>query len=89
MMKISEIKTTTVRIETENGAKIMRKPVGTYITMEAPNMAVPDDGLSSGDFAADWQSFWKNFFRKPERKMSIQMGMRYSVLISRAWEPSW
>lgn len=39
-----EIKTTTVRIETEKGAKTMGKPVGTYITMEAPNMAVPDEG---------------------------------------------
>jgi spore protease len=39
-----EIYTTVVRIETENGAKVMGKPVGTYITMEAPNMAVPDEG---------------------------------------------
>lgn len=38
-----EIKVTTVRITTENGAKVMGKPVGTYITMEAPNMAVPDE----------------------------------------------
>lgn len=38
-----EIKVTTVKIETENGAKVMKKPVGTYITMEAPNMAVPDE----------------------------------------------
>lgn len=38
-----EIRITTVKIETENGAKIMKKPVGTYITMEAPNMAVPDE----------------------------------------------
>ncbi len=34
----TEIQVTTVKILTENGAKIMRKPVGTYITMEAPNM---------------------------------------------------
>ena len=40
--KEQEIKTTTVVIETENGAKTMGKPVGTYITMEAPNMSVPD-----------------------------------------------
>ena len=39
-----EIRTTTVKIETENGAKTMGKPVGTYITMEAPNMTVPDEG---------------------------------------------
>ena len=31
--KEQEIKTTTVVIETENGAKTMGKPVGTYITM--------------------------------------------------------
>lgn len=38
-----EIRTTTVIIETENGAKTMGKPVGTYITMEAPNMSIPDE----------------------------------------------
>lgn len=39
-----EIKITTVRIETENGAKSMGKPVGTYLTLEAPNMAAADEG---------------------------------------------
>lgn len=39
-----EIRTTMVKIKTENGAKTMGKPVGTYITMEAPNLAVPDEG---------------------------------------------
>ena len=39
-----EIKITTVRIETENGAKAMGKPVGTYLTLEAPNMAAADEG---------------------------------------------
>lgn len=39
-----EIKITTVRIETENGAKTMGKPVGTYLTLEAPNMAASDEG---------------------------------------------
>jgi len=38
-----EIQITTVRILTENGAKAMRKPVGTYITIEAPNMTAPDE----------------------------------------------
>ena len=40
----NEIRITTVRIETENGAKVMGKPVGSYITIEAPEMAVPDEG---------------------------------------------
>lgn len=38
-----EIKITKVLIETENGAKAMGKPVGTYITLEAPNLIVPDE----------------------------------------------
>ena len=42
--KEREIHTTRVVIETENGAKAMGKPVGTYITIEAPNMSVPDEG---------------------------------------------
>lgn len=38
-----EIRTTRVVVETENGAKMMGKPVGTYLTIEAPNMAAPDE----------------------------------------------
>lgn len=39
----SEIKITNVFIETENGAKIMGKPKGSYITLEAPNMSEQDE----------------------------------------------
>lgn len=39
----SEIKITNVLIETENGAKIMGKPKGSYITLEAPNMSEQDE----------------------------------------------
>lgn len=39
----SEIRITRVVIETVNGAKAMGKPVGTYITLEAPAMAQPDE----------------------------------------------
>lgn len=38
-----EVRVTTVRIETENGAAVMRKPVGNYITLEAPKMAEADE----------------------------------------------
>lgn len=37
-MEISKVK-----IMTEEGAKAMRKPMGNYITMEAPNLSVPDE----------------------------------------------
>lgn len=38
-----EVTITKVIIETENGAKTLGKPKGTYITLEAPNLSVPDD----------------------------------------------
>lgn len=38
-----DIRTTVVKIETENGAKAMGRPQGTYITIEAPNMSLPDE----------------------------------------------
>ncbi len=41
--KENEIKITTMVIETENGAKAMGKPRGTYITMEAENMDCQDE----------------------------------------------
>lgn len=38
-----ELTTTRVRIETERAARIMEKPIGTYITMEAPSLSVSDE----------------------------------------------
>ncbi len=38
-----EFRVTRVEIRTENGAKAMGKPVGTYLTLETPRLALPDD----------------------------------------------
>ncbi|MBU5481039.1 GPR endopeptidase [Blautia sp. MSJ-19] len=38
-----EVKTTVVKIVTENGAKSMGRPQGTYITIESPNLSEPDE----------------------------------------------
>ena len=38
-----EMRITRVEIKTENGAKAMGKPAGTYLTLETPNLALPDD----------------------------------------------
>lgn len=37
------IRTTVVRIFTENGAKAMGRPQGNYITIEAPDLSMPDE----------------------------------------------
>lgn len=39
-----DVRVTKVMIDTKNAAKVMGKPVGTYVTMEAPAMIEPDDG---------------------------------------------
>ena len=38
-----DIRVTKVMIDTKNAAKIMGKPMGTYVTMEAPAMVEPDE----------------------------------------------
>lgn len=65
-----EIKVTTVKIETENGAKVMRKPVGTYITMEAPNMAVPDEDYHD-EISGELARFLARFIKKDKEDFSI------------------
>lgn len=70
-----EIKITTVRIETENGAKAMGKPVGTYLTLEAPNMAAADEGYHR-EISETLAGFWKNMKDTEENQ---EKG--YSVLV--------
>ncbi len=41
--KKNEIRVTRVVIETKNGAKAMGKPMGVYITLEAPGMIEPEE----------------------------------------------
>lgn len=65
-----EIRVTTVKIETEKGAKTMGKPVGTYITMEAPNMAVPDEEYHR-EVSMELAEFIRGMV--PEKKESYQV----------------
>ncbi|MDO4313413.1 MAG: GPR endopeptidase [Eubacteriales bacterium] len=68
-----EIRITTVRIKTEKGAKTMGKPVGTYITLEAPNMSVPDEGYHQ-EVSEELMKFLKQLVKEDKDK-------EYSVLI--------
>ena len=40
-----DIKITEVKILTENGSKTMKKPIGTYTTIEVQDMVVPDEEI--------------------------------------------
>lgn len=68
-----EIKITTVRIETENGAKTMGKPVGTYLTLEAPNMAASDEGYHR-EISETLAGFLEKYMKDGKEK-------EYSVLV--------
>lgn len=63
----SELRVTRVEIKTENGAKAMGKPVGTYLTIETPNLAMPDE-KSQTVIAEKVCSFIKELIRKFEVK---------------------
>ncbi len=65
-----EIRITTVKIETEKGAKTMGKPVGTYITMEAPNLAVPDEGYHE-EVSEELMKFLQKFINKDKKDYSV------------------
>lgn len=63
----SELRVTRVEIKTENGAKAMGKPVGTYLTIETPNLAMPDE-KSQTVIGEKVCSFIKELIRKFEVK---------------------
>ena len=62
-----EIRITHVKIETENGAKTMGKPVGVYLTLEAPNLAVPDE-----DYHREVSEKLAGYIQKLIRGMGIE-----------------
>ena len=71
-----EIKITTVRIETENGAKAIGKPVGTYLTLEAPNMAAADEGYHR-EISETLAGFLEKYMKDTEENQE----KGYSVLV--------
>lgn len=68
--KEREIRVTTVRIETENGAKTMGKPVGTYLTIEAPNLSSPDEGIHR-EVSEELAKYLIEVMKKTYRKVNM------------------
>ena len=54
-----EIRVTKVLIQTEKAAKTMGRPVGTYLTIEAAHMTVPDDAKGEGRICRPHSWTWK------------------------------
>ncbi len=68
----SEIRITSVVIETMNGAKAMGKPVGTYITLEAPAMAQPDEDYHR-EISEELATQLKKILPKTDQEFSVMV----------------
>lgn len=67
-----DIRVTKVTIDTKNAAKAMGKPIGVYVTMEAPAMVEPDD---------DYHREISESLAEELRQMLPGMGQEQSILI--------
>lgn len=69
-----DIRTTVVRITTENGAKIMGRPQGTYITIEAEGLSMPDEDYHR-EVAEVLSSHLKNLIGLEKEKSVLIVGL--------------
>ncbi len=65
-----DIKITRVIIETENGAKAMGKPKGTYITVEAPKM-IEEDGEYHREISEQLAKILKQLLPEEKEELSV------------------
>ena len=72
----SEVQITRVIIDTKNGAKAMGKPMGTYVTLEAPALIEPDE---------DYHREVSEELAKQLRRLIPEIEKEQSILVV-AWE---
>ena len=68
--ELSDVHITKVVVETKNGAKMLGKPMGVYITLEAPAMTEPEDDYHQeiSEILADQL---RSILPEPDREKSI------------------
>lgn len=66
----SEIRITRVTIGSKNGARLLGKAMGTYVTLEAPNMAHPDEDYHE-EIARELADQIKSLLPKKKEQLSI------------------
>lgn len=66
----SEIKVTKVVIESKNGAKAMGKPMGVYVTLEAPGMVEPEENYHQ-EISSELAKQLKDIIPDAEKEQSI------------------
>ena len=69
-----DVRTTVVKIRTEQGSRAMEKPCGTYITMEAPNLVVPDEDYHR-EISVELARHLKKLLRLDREKSILVVGL--------------
>lgn len=72
--KETDIRTTVVKIQTENGARSMGRPQGTYITIEAPNLSAPDEDYHR-EVSEELAKYLKEILNLKEEKSVLVVGL--------------
>jgi len=68
----SELRITRVVIESKNSAKLLDKPMGTYITIEAPAMALPDEDYHQ-EISRELQKQLREIVPGIEKELSVMI----------------
>lgn len=68
----SEVRVTRVVIESKNSAKLLGKPIGTYITLEAPAMTQPDEDYHK-EISEELAKQLKEVIPGTEREISVMV----------------
>lgn len=84
--KETDIRTTVVKIVSENGARAMGRPQGTYITIEAPNLSIPDEDYHR-EVSAEVARHLRQLMNFREEKSALVVGLGNSGITSDSLGP--
>lgn len=82
-----DIRTTVVKIVSENGAKAMGKPQGNYVTIEAPDLSVPDEDYHR-EISRELAHHLKEMIDLKREKSILVVGLGNQMITSDSLGPS-
>lgn len=81
-----DVRTTVVKIVTENGAKSMGRPQGTYITIEAPELSTPDEDYHR-EISEELSTYLRKLIDLKKEKSVLVVGLGNAAITADALGP--
>ena len=81
-----DVRTTVVKIVTENGAKSMGRPQGTYITIEQPELSTPDEDYHS-EISEEISTHLRKLIDLEKEKSVLVIGLGNAAITADALGP--